>query len=167
VAHYGIKARAGEHLVYNVETGAVESAHRSRKAAIERISDLGREEKEQQLGDRQQAEHDPVVQAGRAAKHAYRLVERDPLLRTLKEFLPRKGQVERTTRLAYERTLMRLDPRSPGQRRVARASKTAQRVHALWEGMPNVPERSRARRIADKLELDPAHVRRLLRGHRG
>jgi hypothetical protein len=88
-------------------------------------------------------ESDPHVLKQRSDKAAYRQADRDPLLKTLKNFLPRVGEIERYTRASYERSLKFVggqmsiassDPtvhaelnKTPGQRRTSKATTTRAR----------------------------------------
>jgi len=79
---------------------------------------------------RQERTLDPAIQEQRARKNAYSIVERNPYLRMLKNCLPRKGEIQRTTQRGYNKSLAFLDKvmtgRTPGQSRTAAATETRQ-----------------------------------------
>jgi hypothetical protein len=54
------------------------------------------------MAEHARREIDPLVLKQRSDKAAYRQAERDPWLKALKNFLPRKGEIERTTQASQE-----------------------------------------------------------------
>jgi hypothetical protein len=89
-----IKAR-GKLFVVEDSEGMERSALLSREVATARRDAL-------ETAERERLAHDPGVIERRQQKAAYREVERDPVLKMLKNFLPRKGQIERATQDSWE-----------------------------------------------------------------
>lgn len=189
-----IVRRGGRHvIVYRLEGKTLEESCSSRDEAIARIEQLGRELKERMRRRRERSASDPETQKRRARKRAYRVAERDPMLKVLKNVLPRTGSIAKATEESWQRVLGWLDghlvatssdervrralSRTPGQRRTEKAA-TARATHgaasvakvlSLWRSKPlaSTPQRKRASRVAAMVHLDVSRVRTILRTHLG
>jgi hypothetical protein len=141
-----------------------------------------------EMAERVRLHDDPGAQERRQKKAAYREADRDSVLRMLKNFLPRKGQIERDTQAAYKlylqevvaakMTIVSSDPKthtelnkSPGQRRVSPAANarrqegdpTREEVKRRWKALElaGMPEGKRASQIEQ--DTDIKNVRRIVR----
>jgi hypothetical protein len=94
VIDFLIKAR-GKLFVVEDSEGAEHSGPISREAATARRDALVKAERERLA-------RDPGLLKRRQEKAAYRDAERDPVLKMLKNFLPRKGQIERASQESWE-----------------------------------------------------------------
>jgi hypothetical protein len=179
--------KRGKQFAVLDEDGNEDSSYTSRPDAVARIEAIGREQGEQRKIERQRTETDPNVLERRRIKGAYKVVERDPVLKALKTILPRKGEIESTTQRSQQRMLNWLDGmmsaassdpkvhaelnKSAAQRRTMAATLQHRRqgdalreqVTELWNALVDVPPRKRASTIARKLNVDVRHVRRLLK----
>lgn len=116
---YKIVRRGELHVVVDTDTegGRFDEEYGTREEAVARILALGEHEPtlpplaEQDIRlqdaaqDRAERDANPEIQEQRRIKAAYRLAERDPVLKAIKIVFPKKGQAERNTQHAYERML--------------------------------------------------------------
>jgi hypothetical protein len=134
-----------------------------------------------EVAEHARRESDPLVLKQRSDKAAYRQAERDPWLKALKNFLPRKGEIERNTQASNATSLKLVgacmsiassDPaahaellKTPGQRRTSKAattrgqsgaSTTAQVLALAMDGAKQVD-------IAKKLGLTPEWVCKIIK----
>jgi hypothetical protein len=125
---------------------------------------------------------DPELAKRRQIGAAYRQVETPGTeLHSLRKIFPRKGEIEKRTKAAYRTQPIfegvdwdRIDEleRAAARRRAAlpatsgnrlKGTDTRKKVQALWQRLHDIVPRYRATRIAAELNLDPGHVRRLVR----
>ena len=140
-----------------------------------------------EAAERARAANDPAVQMRRLDQAAYRSVDADPMLQMLKQFLPRKGEIERNTQRSHEGSLAFIgahmsitssDPqvhaelnKSPQQRKTTKATRqrrqqgavTREQIAEKWNALSDVPKHKRAGLVAAEMNIDPRHVRRLLK----
>ncbi len=158
---YRIEKRGATHHVVDNDSGAVDSEHASHGAAVNRIQALASVLAEREKAERERLANDPAVKAQRRKGAAYRLAERDPMLRVLKRVLPRKGEVARNTQRRYEDMLKWMDsPSAPtetlttetvttgtvttGPVKIMAAAASDPRVHAELNKSPTQRQTSKA-----------------------
>ncbi len=112
----------------------------------------------------------PAIQERRVIKAAYRLAERDPYLRMLKNCLLRKGEIQRNTERGYNQSLAFLDKvifnRTPDQRRTAAATETRQQQseETRKKYLALQAQGKNQKEVARILGITPRGLRKLIKG---